>query len=308
MRNHPVSLAGYGELEDHLCAREALEYVLTNNRGDFVGFRDHWRHVLEHAREGDFAVVMQREGRVNLVDPPEGTSWARWAEWVDLRLTEVAADPSTLAPLPRHPPSPIVREGLLDPDEEETVRQVLAEVPLPELAGRRDYLVLEAPHAIGVARQLDRATGQVSETPTRRFGVVLERRDSVRVVTLHAADAVSTVPVAEVRERWPVLAAALGGWFSQNLVPEEGSPWWQQVGMLEQETDARLALLATEVTDLLTLDDSDVHAVVASAGCYVEPVHLRLWLQWMAWRIGYFDWKGTPPSTGVPGSEGRDRG
>ncbi|GAA0287616.1 hypothetical protein [Kineococcus aurantiacus] len=288
--SHPVSLACYGELQDCACPREALEHGLRRP-GDLVGYRDEWRRVLDRARAGDWQAVMNREADVNLVLPPEGTSWERWAEWVDLRLTEVAADPSTVAPLPLHRSSSLVREGLVDPEEGETVRAVLGDVLLPEIAGRRDYLVLEAPRDIGVSRHLDRGTGRVSEVPTRRIGVVLEHRDGVRVVGVHAADAVPLVDVEDVRRRWPVLAAALGGWFNDALLVGEESAWSQQVLMLEQETDERLDLLATEITDLLTLHDADVHAVVASAGCYVEPVHLRLWLQWMAWRIGYFDWK-----------------
>ena len=288
MRNAPVSLA-FGDFGEALCPRTALEDVLARNRADHLAHRDHWRSVLEQAREGDFAEVMYRRGGVNLVDPPEGTSWERWAEWVDLRLSEVADDPARTAPLPRSLLPWQVRFGEIDGASTDAVRRALGGVPPPAGVSRRDYVVVDLPGTVGTVARRDPTTWTLTERRTARLGVVVERGDRVRVVGVHAADPDVDRREGVWRARWPTLASSLGGWFSEAAFGGF-TPWAQQRTMLEQESDAHLERLAAEGAELLELGDDDLHAAVRALGCYVEPSYLRLWLEWMFWRIGYFDW------------------
>jgi hypothetical protein len=289
VRNSPVALA-YGDFGDDLCPRVALEQVLVRNPVDYAEHRDHWRSVVELARRGNFARVVQDRGGVNLADPPEGNSWERWAEWVDHRLSEVADDPTSVAALPRHPEPWQVRSGELDEGVEGLVRSALSKTAMPVGSSRRDYVVVDLTEPVGSAAQCDPRTGVLTERATHRLGVVVERTDRVRVVGLHAADPEEDPRASSWRARWPVLSAAAGGWFSQAGLGSR-TPWGSQSLMLEQESDEHLERLAAEGAELLALGDEDLHAAVRALGCYVEPSYLRLWLEWMFWRIGYFDWK-----------------
>jgi hypothetical protein len=284
----PVALA-FGDFDPQLCARSTLEHVLTHRRVDFPRELDHWRDVLESARRGDFAHVMQHRGGVYLADPPEGNSWERWAAWVELRLAELAKDPTTVAPIPEDPGSWQWRSGEIDEASRERVRARLREVQLPAVVSRRDYLVVDVGSRIGSAVSADRLTGEVTTRDTSRVGIVLERGEGVRVVGLHATDPHEDPRAAAWRRQWPALASALGGWFSEPSLTGV-HPWVRQSGMLREESEERLAQLAVEGSQLLELGDEDLRAAAVGMGCYVEPSYLRLWLEWMFWRIGYFDW------------------
>ncbi|ABS05815.1 hypothetical protein Krad_4352 [Kineococcus radiotolerans SRS30216 = ATCC BAA-149] len=285
----PVAHA-YGDGDPRLCARDDLEWVLTHQAVDPARERDAWREVLRAARAGDYAHVVRTAGRVNRAEPPEGNSWSRWAQWVDLRLSELADDPSRVVDLPREDEPWRLREGVLDPAARDVVQRALAATPVPAGDSRRDHVVVETPAPVGLAVRLDRTTGDVAQVATARLGVVLERTDRVRVLGVHAADAVEDPRTAGWRERWPSLASALGGWFSQSGLGRY-EPQAAQAAMLRQESDERLERVAAEAAELLTLGDEDVRAVVVAFGCCVEPSYLRSWLGWMVWRIGYFDWK-----------------
>lgn len=284
-----VSLA-LGEDWEGLCPRESLEHALTHDCSDRGGQAALWRQLLQDTPPADLERVMQWSAGINSTVPPEGLSWERWATWVESRLSEVAEDPSTLVPLPRHLRNWRWRSGELLPGAEGTVRDALARIVPPPGAGVREFLLVDLAEPVGTFSRADRATGAVEERPTQRLGVVLDRSAGLRVVGVTAADPLVDPRTEEWRARWPVLFTALGGWFGEASF-ERRAPWAQQARMLETEPDERLVVLAGEGADLLGLGDDDLRAAVAATGCVVEPDHLRWWLEWMFWRIGSFDWK-----------------
>ncbi len=94
----------YADLDWGLCPRERLEHLLASNGVDFARERDVWAEFLSRARAGDVEWEIAQSSGVHSVLPPEGVSWARWAEWLDNRLSEVADDPSSTVDLPDHLP------------------------------------------------------------------------------------------------------------------------------------------------------------------------------------------------------------
>jgi hypothetical protein len=290
VRGDLITASLYGDWDWGLCPREALEHHLRINVSDYALVRDNWSWFLEDARTGDYEREIARRSGVYSVAPPEGVSWARWADWLEGRLTEVAADESTVYDLPRHPSHWRAFAADVDPGAEDLVHRALSSVELPQVQGVRDYVVVEAPGTVGVVMRPGPTQTSPRLTFTSWLGVVVERTDETRVVRVNAVDPGRDERFPEWRVRWPALTAALGGWFSDAALGT-GDPWYQQSRMLELESDERLAVLVREGRELLQLDDEDVLAFVASAGSCVQPSHLRWWLEWMFWRIETFDWK-----------------
>ncbi|WP_370441014.1 hypothetical protein [Kineococcus halophytocola] len=264
--------------------------MLAGRAVDHARERDEWGWFLEDARTGDYEQEISRGSGVYTVGPPEGTSWIRWAEWVEHRLTEVAADESTVYDLPPFLYCWRSCTAELDPGAEDLVRAALSTVEPPEGTSVRDYLVVEAPGTVGVVERPGEDPAHPHRTSTRWLGVVVERTDETRVLRVNAVDPQVDERFPEWGSRWPVLTAALGGWFSDAALGVD-DPWYQQATMLESESDERLAELVREGRELLLLDDEDLWAFVSSAGSCVQPPHLRWWFEWMFWRIETFDWK-----------------
>jgi hypothetical protein len=280
-----VALA-YADLDWGLCPRERLEHLLATNGVDHVRERDAWSGLLADARHGDCERELARRSGVHSILPPEGISWTRWAEWLEERLTEVAADPSSVVDLPAYLPGWRSCSGDLAPESRDVVQRALAGVQPPEGSSVRDYLVVDASRTVGSVAHAEDPRPQ----PTRRIGVVVERTDRFRVLKMNAVDPEVDERFPEWRSRWPALTAALGGWFSDAALGG-GDPWFQQVSMLATETEEVLATLVREGRELLQLEDEDVLAFVASAGSCIQPPHLRSWFEWMFWRIETFEWK-----------------
>ena len=297
--NSSVCLA-YGSEMDWSCPREGLELSLAERweRLDFD--RDHWRSVIERARRSDDpAGVFQRMGEVDFRDPPEGTSWLRWAEWVDERLTEAAERPET------------VLRGVIDRfaihswRRRSSVVPVGAEAVLDRLGGPRWpahdpsggeapvrwYVTGDTGAPVGAALRLDERGRPTSSTPTTWAGAVLQRTagGTACLVGVHALEPDADPRAPRWRERWPALHALLGGWFSEAAFSRRDL-WMQQRQMLSTEPAGVLARAVEEGGDLLTLGDADLRAAVLALGCIVELPHLRSWLQWMFWRVHRFDW------------------
>lgn len=283
-----VGDAFLGLTEYELCHRQPLERALSQPGIDLAGERERWAAVVDLARRGDVARVLQDAGHVPFARPPEGTSWIRWADWVTARLGELADGPSAVTGPPRHLEHWQRREGEVDAAAVDALRRALSRVPLPAGTSRRDHVVIDVGRPVGSAGAW--RDGEFHEEPTTRVGLVLERTDRVRVVAVHAADPIEDGRAPGWRARWPVLAAALGGWFSLGALADR-TPASAQYAMLAAEDDAFLAALAGEGAELLQLDDDDLHAAVVALGSYVEPGFLRSWLEWLVWRIGHFDWK-----------------
>jgi hypothetical protein len=286
----PISIA-YGEPHDGLCPRTDFEWAVSNAGCDAEAELQRWRELLRRAEEGNYAQVFQREAKVNLAQSPEGTSWPRWARWVESRLEELARDPGSVVPVPLDQEW-LLRHGEFDATAQDVVRRALGGVGAPAGTGRRDHLVVDAGERVGTHHVLDPDTRHVTEEPTSQVGVVVERGTggALRVVGFAPADPDARAGLAACREQWPVLTSALGGWFHGSSIGAS-IPWWQQVTMLEEETDERLHRLTREGADLLRLDDAELRAAVSATGCHVEPSFLRHWLEWMFWRIKTFEWK-----------------
>lgn len=287
--DHPVRDAYLGLTEYQLCHRQPLEFALAQPAVDYEAELEWWTKVLDLGRREDFRQVMQEVAGVPFRDPPEGTSWTRWAESVTIRLEELARDPSSTAAVPLHTEQWQLRDGTLDASAGDLVRRAFGKFVLPPSLTRRSYVVVDVGAPVGSVTSWNRAGGHTEER-SHRVGVVVETTDRPRVIGMHAADPREDDRAGEWRDRWPVLADAFGGWFSLGALTN-GWPATMQYSMLERESDELLERLAAEGAELLLLGDEDLHAAVRALGCYVEPSFLRLWLGWMFWRIGYFDWK-----------------
>ncbi|MEW1956914.1 hypothetical protein [Kineococcus sp. NPDC059986] len=292
MKGDLLSASVYGERNWGLCPREALEHRLRNGVSDYAQVRDEWSRFLERARTADDEREIAQKSGVCSVDPPEGVSWTSWAEWLERRLTEVAADPSTLVTLPQFLSMWRPSTARLDPTAGEVVRRAVAGVSPPEGGSVRDYVVVEAAGTVGVAVWPSISSPYPELTFTRELGVVVERTDRTRVVAVNAVDPWVDERFSEWSIRWPALTAALGGWFSDAALGRNG-PWSQQRAMLERESDEHLTEIAREATDLLHLDDEVLRHFAVSAGSCVLPQghRLRCWFGWMVWRIETFKWK-----------------
>ncbi|WP_328295040.1 hypothetical protein OG218_20375 [Kineococcus sp. NBC_00420] len=287
---YPLKSAFIGLTGSSLCLRHPLERALGGRGVDFADQLDWWRSIVALGHREDFVTVMQDVAGVLFVDPPEGNSWVRWANWVDERLTELVDDPTTVADVPRYAENWQIRYGELDAAARDGLRRAMAKLSVPGGVSRRDYLVLDVGRPVGTVSAGEHDSNRrFDETVTTRVGVVLERSGRTRVIGVHAADPEDEFRGAEWRARWPVLTSLLGGWFSLAAVGDQ-DPSAMQYRMLREESGEHLERLAVEGAELLALGDDDLHAAVRALGCYVEPSWLRLWLEWMFWRIGYFDW------------------
>ena len=294
----PVELA-FSEVGDELCPREAIERGIEDAArwGVLERERDRWREVLAAAEAADdYAAAVRRLGHVNRQDPPDGTSWRQWARWVDLRMTEAVDDPATLVHDLDDDPGWWSCGGFLDvPPEQawELLRERGEGAPAAG-PGRRAHLVGDAGRVVGEVALLDPLGVERARVPTSRLGVVLERASpgaGWALVGAHPAAPEEDARAAAWRARWPVLAGALGGWFSSAAL-ERVHPDLSQHRMMAEEGAEFRARLAAEVAELLALGGADLPAAVIALGCSIgpAPAHLRRWLGWMAWRATYFDW------------------
>jgi len=287
---YPLGSPFIGLTDFTLCLRQPLEHRLADPTMDLPDQLDWWRSIVALGRRENFVAVMQDVAGVPFVDPPEGNSWERWANWVEERLVELVDDPGTVADLPRYTENWRLRNGVLLEESQDVIRRELGRSTIPDGTARRDYLVVDVGRRIGIVSSGEHDSNRtLREVETTRVGVVLERTDRSRVIGMHAADPADEPRGAEWRARWPVLASTMGGWFSLSAVARGASA--SQDRMLRQESDEHLERLVAEGAELLELGDDELHAAIVALGCYVEPSFLRLWLEWMFWRIGYFDWK-----------------
>ncbi|WP_432565319.1 hypothetical protein [Kineococcus sp. SYSU DK003] len=289
--SYPLGAPFVGLTGFDLCHRQPLELAMASPAFDAEEQLDRWRSIIDVGRrEGDFARTVQRIGGVPFASPPEGNSWERWAGWVAERLAELVDDPTSIAAVPQYPEHWQLRDGKLDDTVGPALRRRLSEIAVPAGRSRRDYLVVDVGEPVGVVLTRDEGGRSVGEQVTQRVGVVVERTDRPRVIGVHAAPAVDDPRADGWRAEWPRLSSAFGGWFSLGAFGNR-TPATMQYSMLEREPDDLLEELAAEGRELLDLTDEDLRAAVVALGCYVEPSWLRLWLEWMFWRIGYFDWK-----------------
>ncbi|GAB3462083.1 hypothetical protein AB1207_09620 [Kineococcus endophyticus] len=280
----------YADLDWGLCPRERLEHLLASNGVDFARERDVWAEFLSRARAGDVEWEIAESSGVHSVLPPEGVSWARWAEWLDSRLSEVADDPSSTVDLPNYLPGWRSYASELAPGAQDLVQRALARVALPETSTMRDFVVVDAGAPVGAVLRGAEDSAEEEPLVSHALGVVLERTDRLRVVRVNAVDPRVDERFPRWSSSWPLLTAVLGGWFSDAALGQ-GDPWFQQAAMLASESDEVLTGLVREGRELLLLDDADLRAFVASTGSCIQPDHLRWWFEWMFWRIETFDWK-----------------
>jgi len=315
----PIIEESYGEDRDiaytTLDNREALERQLADDRHDITTTLTRWRDALaDVTTEFGIRDALNRMG-ANRSNPIEGASWQRWATWFEARLQEAVEHPDTVLP-DGHLPDDYTwrrrrttRLDLRTTDRlaQEALREQAAYVEAwlaaDERSGVQLYLLHETSDVNGEVEDLADADlyGRqqvLASRPSRRVGIRISRSfdgDGMRPVVrgVHVAEPVDDLRAAGWRKRWPLLTAALGGYFSDT---HQLMPWTDQRRMLFTESPAFLDRLAAEGDELLTLDDADLHAAVVALGCFVEPPHLRLWLTWMFWRIRTFDWSEDPVS------------
>ncbi|NAZ76501.1 hypothetical protein GTQ99_13910 [Kineococcus sp. T13] len=295
----PVELA-FSEVGDELCPREALERGIEEaaHRGVLERERDRWREVLAAAEAADdYADVLFRLGHVNRQAPPDGTSWRQWARWVDERMTEAVDDPATVVHDLDEDTGWWRSGGSLHVPPEQAwallrERGLRAPVTGP---GRRAHLAGDVGRVVGEVALLDPHGVERARVPTSRVEVVLERAapGAAGWALVGAAPAApeEDARAAGLRARWPVLASALGGWFSAAAL-QRVHPASAHHRMMTAEDAGFRARLAAEIGELLTLGGTELTAAVLAVGCSIEPApaHLRRWLGWMAWRATYFDW------------------
>jgi len=280
-------------MEDiYLCFREPVERALARPGQNYEYELDWWQGLVQRGRrQGDLAGVMQDEGRVLLQGPPEGTSWERWAEWVTERLAQLVEDPEAVAAVPGRLEVWFGHDGVLVANSEDVLQRALSKVRLPSGVTRRDYLTLDVGHPVGTHGPVDWNGRPKSPESSSRIGIVLDRADRSRVVGIHATAAIEDPRAQGWRVRWPSLSSLLGGWFSLGSFGHDGSPLVSQYSMLRLESDEVLERFAGEGRELLELPEDDLRAALIAFGCAVEVSWVRTWLEWMFWRIEYFDWK-----------------
>lgn len=111
------------------------------------------------------------------------------------------------------------------------------------------------------------------------------RLDDPRVPALAAP------AVEDAATRWPAAAHGFSRFFGPDTDPQMDASWAQDV-MLRSGDEVWRTDLARECGELLLLDDETLRTTVVGLGSVLVPpaFRLRLWLQWMAWRIRTFDW------------------
>ena len=306
----PLLEESYGEgrdlLYDSLDDREALERQIADPAHDPARTLERWRAATSGAVTNEEFSEQAYPLGINRWPPIEGTSWRRWGQWLEERLSQAAAHPETRldpAALPARYSWRRRRGSRLS----EVAAARLADRAIavhrsaldawaaaaPEEGGHRLCLLLETAEVVGRIDTLSDATSSrdqevVSSTATTTVAVRVVRTADAgwSVDGVHPTDP-ETASGSRLRARWPALASALGGCFGDD---PRLFPWRRQRDLLFTEPPAFLDRLAAEGDELLTLDDADLHAAVVALGCFVEPPHLRLWLTWMFWRIRTFDW------------------
>jgi len=311
----PLLENSYGEgrdrMYDTLDDREALERQIADPEHDPATTLERWRSATRGALTDDEFSEQSYSLGINRWPPIEGTSWRQWGRWLEERLTEPAEHPETRldpAALPaRYTWRRRRSSGLSDSGATQLADQVAADhrsaldawAASPEERGHRLHLLLDARGVVGRIDRLSDAPSSrdqhvVSSTETTTVAVcVVRTADATWSITaVHPTEPDSTA-AQRLRERWPALASALGGWFGDD---PRLFPGRRQRDLLFDESPAFLDRVADEGDELLTLDDAGLHAAVVALGCFVEPPHLRLWLTWMFWRIRTFDWSEDPVS------------
>ena len=293
--------------EDWLDPRDSFEAYLGHERDRLPAILDEWLRLKGGARsEDDFRDFGIRRLDLPWVEPPEGTSFRRWAEWAESRLVEALERPETLPPLGYLPFSPRLRRA--GEFRDDTARQLLVQELVlvhedrvrrwledPD-AGLRLHLSGDVGWRVGDALVVQ---GQHEEVlrrrPTTRGSVTLKRTDARGRPDLHAAAAAPVDPrepagAEEVRARWPQLEQVLGGYFGQHGARWQ-YPWGVQRALLVDDQPAFLAVVQDQLAELLALADDDLDVALRALGCYVEPPDPRGWLERMRWRMGAFDWR-----------------
>lgn len=311
--------------------REAVEALLESNPDQWVSTLAALRQRLagvedEHTAGGRLRHV------VGMIAPPEGTSWLRWAAWYEHRLEEAIADPTTVlsqgtlnTSTRKHRKAAWVEGADRDAAAQAVVEQhrdEVAEWSARQNGSRRLHLVGSVGAGVGQLEVLRQVRDPpvppevieasapserfalrvrpwrtvVDRTPTDRLAVVLERTDNGHgVLGAHPAEVSTGAGDTGARTRWPVLRSILGGYFHHGFHGPAWTveyAWHAQETCLHSEPGEVLHQAAGEIDQVLRLPDPELVATLDAFGFYLTPPSPRLWLEWMAWRIRSFDWKG----------------
>ncbi|NAZ80271.1 hypothetical protein GTR02_00350 [Kineococcus sp. R8] len=297
---------------DSLDDRESLERQIAQPAHDPATTLTRWRKAIATARSDEEVGDQANTLGINRRDPIEGTSWRRWGQWLEQRLTEVIEHPETrLNPddLPdrytwqSHRGTPLSSSAAARFTEAATSahRSSLdAWVTSPVDQGLRRHLLHDTGEIVGRVNELsaaewsdDQVVVSSHETTTVGLRMLRSPGGGWSVAGIHPA-LPETTAVARFRAQWPALTSALGGYFSDD---PRLFPWRDQRDLLFGEAVPFLTRVDAEGADLLALPDEQLRTAVRALGCAVEPPHLRLWLTWMFWRIRTFDWSEEPGSS-----------
>ena len=130
--------------------------------------------------------------------------------------------------------------------------------------------------------------GAPAETTVAATGavVLLQRDHGDGQVYIATAYPELSLEVA-IRERFPDLCNAFGGYFGQDM---GASPWGMRTNLLTSTSDPARSRMRAQLAELLTLDDHQLPAAVHSLGSYVLPVPLRPWVRRLWTGIDDYDW------------------
>ncbi|PPK93725.1 hypothetical protein CLV92_1091 [Kineococcus xinjiangensis] len=291
--------------EDILDPREAFECGLAAVQ-DLPACLEQWHEVKRNAQsEEEHAAFCLRLG-LQWVESPEGLSHRRWVEWAESRLEEAISNPRTMLPRNSQTFYPhLKRSGEFhDETAEKLLIQELMERHEEKVArwlerpdsGLRLHLTGDVGWRIGDALEHDaRGEEVIRRIPTSRGVVVLKRTDAWGNPDLHALAAYPVAPEepegAEThRTRWPQLEQVFGGYFGRDGARWQ-YPWGVQRALLMDESQAFLSLVRAQLDELLQLPDGSFQTALISLGCYVEPPHVRQWVERIRWRMDTFDWQ-----------------
>ncbi|GAA4966488.1 hypothetical protein [Kineococcus glutinatus] len=292
-------------VEDVLDPREAFEVGLSSQRVDLPQALAEWTEFVEGAEsEEDFERLKKRID-VAWTGPVEGTTYRPWFEWAGRRLREVVEHPETLIdPDISCYMSYLDREGyfLDDESQERAVEELVLqhEARIEEWLAREDggrflHISGDLGWRVGDLSRPDAHENVYVEVPTTRAAVVLRRADPGEELPVTAWAAYPIEPEEPagahwVRRRWPELEQLLGGYFGQHGA-QHGSVWPQQYRLLTYEHPPLLATMRRSLGELLLLEDSELGFALNALGCYLDAPHIRLWLEWMVWRMDTFTWQ-----------------
>ena len=278
-------------------AGAALEYGISSSYsyGELAAAAGEIRAMLDRAPDDD-AFLQEMIGLGLQIPLPEGTSWRAWGEHVLARVEEAIGDPATIEvdavqerfKLPR-------TSRFTDRDTANTACTLVLRAHETRVRAWsadpggwwRCHLYADLGRQIGVvlgrAEDGEPATRKV---PVSGAVVLMQRRHDDGQV--YIATAYPEVPLdTGIRERYPDLCHAFGGYFGQDM---DTTPWGMRNKLLGSTRDPARSRMRAQLGELLTVDDQQLAAAVHSLGSYVLPVPLRPWVRRLWTGIDDYNW------------------